>query len=1695
MHNSPYTRVHRRAARASSAMVVAAVAGAALLGSTLAAAPARAAAAGPAQSNVPAVSTPATSPATAPTTAPPTPAAPNSDLPAQLTASQQAKATGKPVPVTALTTQTTIVTADPNGSFTMTSSAEPVRILKNGAWTPIDTTLAANSDGTYSPLASALPLAFSGGGAANPMITITAPDSPAGRPESLAIYWPGTLPAPTVTGGTALYPDVLPGVDLRLEATGSSYSEVLIVHNAAAAADPALAELKLVAHSTNLTLARTAAGGLDATDSTGKTVFQGAAAQMWDSSINTRKGPTPSADDPGSGVVSTLGDALTPLAAPNQAKSAVGTGTAATSADTITLTPPAQALTGGGNKYPLYIDPTFGLGQNSWVDVDNAGGHWYNTSYSGDVEVGDCNWTGSDPCNPVALFRAYFQMNTVPLDGSTSNSTHATVTSASFTITQIWNGEAGCTATPVDLYSAGPISSSTTWPGPLNSYLSQASSGAGNGCGAAGISLNALSFAQTAAADWYPNTTFGLVAANEGTIDDWKQFDVNPVLSVNYAYPPNAATSLDVTGSIECNGTAYVNTEHPQLTAIATDNNSPKLNVNQTYTIAGQTGTDNNVPSGDKGAWTVVTALTPATAYTYNVAISNGILSAPSTSTSGSFTVLAPPPTAPAITSTDYPPGYWGQPTSTGGQLTVTSPDPNLQGFVYTLTGPGTEAAADSTTCDTTRVANQNSSGQLTDGFLPTLSGSAAVQIPAGLSVGYHTLNVKSVDFANNESPESATYTFYVSPATTVPSADLALHAAVTVSSTVSTAWAAANLTDGTLHATATDGGWSSAVHTTAASTESAEVTLGSAQTIDDVTLYPRDDSDYVGDGFPSAFTIATSTDNSTWTTVATEQTYPKPGDSPQMFTFPATTAQYVKVTATSLTDDQYGDYYFQLKQIGVYNSVTTNRLDTTDSALVTPGATGPGAGDWLQTSSIHTGWSSGEQVLFNGTAKGDQDTLQFNVSAEGDYAVGADMTQATDYGQVTFTLDGQTMTANGKPYFDGYRSACCSTDYVQLGGIHLTSGQHTLTMTMTGTNSASLANQYNAGVDYLTVAPVDSATVTSFAAAMNNHGITADNQASTADLDLTGPNALSSNALAAAGLTTTSPIVLDGDSFQLTPADSAGYDNVIALGQTIANPVPTSSPNKSIALLVADTCGPQTGGTVTVNYTNGTNSQAALGTIPDWATPVTGITPAIVLPTYDSGANATPTTGNRSLYTITVPTDPTKTIASITLPTFSTTMLPKSCSNALHVLAIGTHAASSTTTINGTAADWIGTWAAPADTTTGTAASPALNDQTVREIIHPSTLGTGTGAQIRIRLTVPPGASPAYFSEVTLAAQAAGSGPGTLAPPVPLTFGNAGSVTVNPGTEIYSDPITIPATSGGTGNLVVSMAVPGTAAIAPQHTGATTDGAGPPAYLAPGNAATDQAGSTATTWTSALPDWYYLEDADVTTTDTTAGSAQGTVVVLGDQTSLGAGANGQTWADGLLPALADTSGVVDTNPGGVVNLSTNGATTAGAISNLATTVEDEPNVRSVILDLGTNDLTSGLTYQTIETNLGTLVTDLSRLTYNGAEIHVYLATVLPDTTTAFTTAQEANREQVNDDVTQPPTVANVGYIDFDNTVTGCGTPDNSGGNTGTQITTLPTYLNGTIPNNSYYQQLAATAAVPVMGDLSIGPLTKRDDL
>jgi hypothetical protein len=203
--------------------------------------------------------------------------------PASLSEGQQALAdaeqSGQRVEVKGERTDRTTVYANPDGyTFTLEESAVPVRVpAAGGGWQAPDATLEKHADGSVVPKAPAVAMKFSGGGADMPLAQI----ADGGR--SLELGWPGALPSPTLEGTSALYPDVLPGVDLKLTATPESFQPVLVVKTPEAAASDQLKKVVFGLKAKGLDVREGPAGNLTAVDGSGRTVFKSPPARMWDS--------------------------------------------------------------------------------------------------------------------------------------------------------------------------------------------------------------------------------------------------------------------------------------------------------------------------------------------------------------------------------------------------------------------------------------------------------------------------------------------------------------------------------------------------------------------------------------------------------------------------------------------------------------------------------------------------------------------------------------------------------------------------------------------------------------------------------------------------------------------------------------------------------------------------------------------------------------------------------------------------------------------------------------------------------------------------------------------------------------------------------------------------------------------------------------------------------------------------------------------------------------------------------------------------------------------------------------------------------------------------------------------------------------------------------------------------------------------
>lgn len=465
---------------------------------------------------------------------------------AQTLALEQARRTGKPVTVPSLTDATSITRAMPDGQLALTTSAEPVRAWVGGQWRALDATLRPGPGGAWSPAVSSSPVTISGGGS-RPLATMTSAS------RSMSLYWPGRLPRPAVTGDTALYRSVLPGVDLRVTVDDEGgFSDVLVIHDRAAAGNPALKRLTLTAVTTGgLRLTSGPAGTMQAATEGGAPAFTAPAPLMWDSATtaalpsrartaagNAASSAAPAIATPSAPSVSTPAQpgrrahaawVRTVLGVPVQ-RSGV-------TRQALSLVPDAALLTSPGAVYPAYIDPSWypSGGSRGWYASDAS---IYTSNYydnTADPAPEDYLQVGNNGTFTAHTF-VDMQLNSSQLKNAVINS--ATL---QFTEETSWS----CTASPIELWWAGwyPVVGGKPFISWDDEPAWQSFSGSGalpdgaitsltvahgsSSCPAGTIDFNITGFMQSEGPAGPANIPFGLKAPDSST-SEWKEFSNAP---------------------------------------------------------------------------------------------------------------------------------------------------------------------------------------------------------------------------------------------------------------------------------------------------------------------------------------------------------------------------------------------------------------------------------------------------------------------------------------------------------------------------------------------------------------------------------------------------------------------------------------------------------------------------------------------------------------------------------------------------------------------------------------------------------------------------------------------------------------------------------------------------------------------------------------------------------------------------------------------------------------------------------------------------------------------------------------------------------------------------------------------------------------------------------------------------------------
>ncbi|MGW0522977.1 LamG-like jellyroll fold domain-containing protein [Crossiella sp. NPDC003009] len=606
-------------------------------------------------------------------------------------------------------TEAAQVFLEPDGSRTVEQHLRPVRARTAAGWQALDLTLRHGADGVVAPVAATVPMSFSGGGA-GPFVRFGKPGA------SFELGWPDPLPAPVLSGPTATYPGVLPGVDLQVTARDSGFTHLLVVHTPEAARNPRLARITFGTRTDGLTLGVHKEGGLTATDPTGATVFRAPPAQMWESP----------ATGPGASRAGEQCRKPMPVSLERQS---------------LTVVPDQAVLTDPATRFPVRIDPGWDGEPGSWGLVYGTPEQYRgNACFLGDgdgvAKVGFSNWE-----RPSVLVRSFFQYSVQALQRKPP----VAIGKASLDAFQSY--APSCAPKRVELWQASaPYEPWTNWnnqPGTVRLLEAKdAARGYDASCPGDWLGFD-VHAAAVDAVNGNGLVTLMLRAGNEGDRLAWRKFHPNPKLVINYNTPPERPAGLNADGA----GCAvqprepHLPTTTPQLNATAHDPDGGMVSTEFEWWIRGERPLG-SYRTATQHTGTPFSATIPPGTFTdgsrigWRVRAFDGQLHSEWSDWCDVTFDLTPPRTAPTVTSTDYPPDQAAGGIGRTGWFTLSAPgEADIARFRYRLSNSPLRTAE-------------------------AVDGKAVVSLTPP-TFGNTTVEVIAIDKAGNASPRR-NYTIYV---------------------------------------------------------------------------------------------------------------------------------------------------------------------------------------------------------------------------------------------------------------------------------------------------------------------------------------------------------------------------------------------------------------------------------------------------------------------------------------------------------------------------------------------------------------------------------------------------------------------------------------------------------------------------------------------------------------------------------------------------------------------------------------------------------------------------------------------------------------------------------------------------------------------------------------------------------------------
>jgi len=460
-----------------------------------------------------------------------------------------AKSSHNRVLVTGLLDEFSTTWVNPDGTLTTDSYGSAIRVRDDrtrSGWRDLDYDLVFNADGSVSPKSGLYSLFISGGGSASQVagsgvVRVTSPDG-----SLLGFSWPGPLPKPVLDGPKATFTEVLPGVDLVVEANASGFEQFFILKVKPSA--EVVAQLELPLKLKKVKAVESPDGSFTFENGLASEVASLPIPRVWDSSFEPKSGGA---------VEGSLNANLN------------------VESNTLELGGLAAFLENPDLVYPVTVDPALSLNPVSDVYVrdDTGAAYWSST----ELLVG--TYDGG-----ATRARSYIRFRNTQWAGKQ-------ITAASLKLYETWSYS--CNARAISIY---PIVKAAvgTWgwsnqPG-LTSVASDSvttAKGWSSACAAGWITINAKDVVSYLAEKPKVEGSLSTITIRASETDSygWKRLTSTngtnkPVLTVTYNNIPTQPSQPVVSPGQFVNGVQYSTSLTPTFTALATDGDKDPLTYN-----------------------------------------------------------------------------------------------------------------------------------------------------------------------------------------------------------------------------------------------------------------------------------------------------------------------------------------------------------------------------------------------------------------------------------------------------------------------------------------------------------------------------------------------------------------------------------------------------------------------------------------------------------------------------------------------------------------------------------------------------------------------------------------------------------------------------------------------------------------------------------------------------------------------------------------------------------------------------------------------------------------------------------------------------------------------------------------------------------------------------------------------------------